>query len=485
MFEKILNSKQTPFWLITFSTLIGLTLPKLIMDGMFMDAMLYTSVAHNLSHGIGTFWFPQFSVLGVSQLPAFHEQPPLVFGIQALFFKVFGDSIYVERLYTFITMCTTAILINKLWKDIFKNNIRLKKIGWLPIILWITIPICYWSFENNMLENTMGIFVLSAVILIYQSLHSERIRIIKLVFAGVFIFMATLSKGFPGFFPIIIPFLFWIIFKKHSFSKALLQSIIIISVPLIVYFILFKIPESSESLSAYIFKRVLQRISNDHIVGSRFYILVRLFAELIPQLLFVGILFSIVKIKKMKTQMNKNIKTWVFFLLIGLSASVPLMLTLVQKGFYFVPALPFFAIGLAVFISPIIINLMELININGFKFKIFRGLSAILLIAVISFSIMQKGKFGRHKELLHDVYLIGKVVPQHTSVSVPRDIWNNWDMQCYLIRYFNISLIPELKNNYCIIDNTIKEDTLVNYTKVDIPTIQYDLYKRKDTTYRK
>ena len=134
--------------------------------------------------------------------------------------------------------------------------------------------------------------------------------------------------------------------------------------------------------------------------------------------------------------------------MIGLSASTPLMLTLVQKGFYFVPALPFFAIGLSILISPIIINLMGLINIYGIKFKIFRWLSAFLLVAVISFSIMQKGKYGRHKELLHDVYLIGKVVPGHTSVSVPRDIWNNWDMQCYLIRYFNISLIPDYKNNY-------------------------------------
>ena len=95
---------------------------------------------------------------------------------------------------------------------------------------------------------------------------------------------------------------------------------------------------------------------------------------------------------------------------------------------------------------------------------------------------MQKGKYSRHKELLHDVYLIGKVVPKNTSVSVPRDIWNNWDMQCYFIRYFNISLIPDYKNDYCIIDNTIKEDTLINYIKVDIPTIQFDLYKRKDST---
>ena len=91
--------RNLPFWLLTFSVLIVLTLPNLIKGGMFMDAMLYTSVSHNLSMGIGTFWFPQFSVRNIANLPSFHEQPPLVFGIQALFYKLLGDSMYVERLY--------------------------------------------------------------------------------------------------------------------------------------------------------------------------------------------------------------------------------------------------------------------------------------------------------------------------------------------------------------------------------------------------
>lgn len=167
------QNKQTPFWLITFSLLIGLTLPTLIQDGMFMDAMLYTSVSHNLSMGIGTFWFPQFSVHNLATLSSFHEQPPLVFGIQALFFKLLGDSLYVERFYTLLTMCITALLIHMFWKDIFTNN-NLKKMGWLPILLWISIPVCFWSYSNNMHENTMGIFTLLAVLLMYKSFQTKK-----------------------------------------------------------------------------------------------------------------------------------------------------------------------------------------------------------------------------------------------------------------------------------------------------------------------
>ena len=201
MLKKIILTRQTPFWLLAFSILIVLTLPKLIQDGMFMDAMLYTSVSHNLSLGIGTFWFPQFSVHNLAGLSSFHEQPPLIFGFQAIFFKILGDSLYVERFYTFLTLCITAFIIQLLWKEIYKNDQKLKRLGWLPIILWITIPVCFWSYSNNMHENSMGIFTLSAVLFIFKSFDTDKAHLKLYLRAGFFIFLATLSKGLPGFFP--------------------------------------------------------------------------------------------------------------------------------------------------------------------------------------------------------------------------------------------------------------------------------------------
>ena len=214
MLKRLVFNRQTPFWLIAFSTLLGLTLPILIQDGMFMDAMLYTSVSHNLSMGIGTFWFPQFSVHNMAGLSSFHEQPPLVFGIQSLFYKILGNSMYVERFYTFLTMCTTGMLIGLLWKEIYRDKPDLKRIGWLPLILWITIPVCFWSYSNNMHENTMGIFTLTAVILIFRSFRAGKFQIILWALSGIFIFFATLSKGLPGFFPIMVPFIYWLILRK-------------------------------------------------------------------------------------------------------------------------------------------------------------------------------------------------------------------------------------------------------------------------------
>ena len=109
--NQLLNA-LSPFWLISLSIVFGLTLPILIQDAMFQDAMLYSSVSHNLSMGIGTFWFLQYSTLNLEGIPSFHEQPPLVFGIQSIFYKLLGHSYYVERFYTLLMIVFHILLIN-------------------------------------------------------------------------------------------------------------------------------------------------------------------------------------------------------------------------------------------------------------------------------------------------------------------------------------------------------------------------------------
>src|SRR5690606_12591194 len=91
-------------------------LPALGMQGMFMDGMLYSVVAHNQANGFGDFWFPRFSATGLAGLKTFHEHPPLGFGLQALWFKVFGSADWVERAYSLLTAIMTAALIVGIWR---------------------------------------------------------------------------------------------------------------------------------------------------------------------------------------------------------------------------------------------------------------------------------------------------------------------------------------------------------------------------------
>lgn len=479
MWKRFLNNPQSPFWLIAFSALIGLTVPTLIKDGMFMDAMLYTCVSHNLSMGIGTFWFPQFSVHNVAGLPSFHEQPPLVFGIQSLFFRLLGDSMYVERFYTFFTMVSSAFLIVFLWKEIFRKNEEYRKTGWLALIFWITIPVCFWSYSNNMHENTLTIFTLLAVLLFFKGLHAERNTIFLLILSGLAVFLASLSKGLPGLFPIGVPLLYWIITRKITFSAAVVQTSVIVLVPALLYAILLLFPDSRESLAIYFVKRALHRINEVPTVDSRFYILGRLLMELIPQLIMVFIVLIVGHIKQIKLRLTERLREVIFFLSVGLSASLPLMLTLVQKGFYFVPALPYFAIGLALLVVPVVYELTDRLKTGGKFHRNLLIVSSLIFLVIITFSFAQIGKTGRNKELLHDVYLIGKVVPKHSTVTIPIELWNAWDLQCYLIRYYNISLESGKENRYFIRNTPWPSDSTSRYRQVEIPTQQYHLYTQK------
>lgn len=477
------DKKQLPFWLITFAVLIGLPLFTLIQDGMFMDAMLYTSVAHNQAHGIGTFWFPQFSKLNLD-LPgfnSFHEQPPLAFGIQSLFFRVLGDSMYVERFYVLVTMLVTVWLIWQFWKEIYKNEEESRKLGWLPLLLWITIPTVFWGCSNNVNENTMGVFTLAAALVTFKLLNRSSGNLLKWILAGVLIFLATLSKGFPGFFPIAVPVIYWLTTRKVSFSRALLYSVLLTAVPLIIYGILFLIPESKESLSIYLFKRAFQRIAAAPTTSNRFSSLISLFMDLLPQLGLLLIVFLVARIKKISVSNSGYGKTALFFLLTGLSATAPLMLTMVQKAFYLLPGFPFFALGISMIMAPYVNRFIAGMPATGTGYKIFKGVSIFLLCGAIVFVALQKGKTSREKEVLHDVYMIGKIVPPHTAISItPRYFYIDWELQCYLMRYFYISIDskPGTPNAYFIMDRSLPTDfDLSHYKKMDIGLQKYDLYK--------
>ncbi len=477
--KKAFESPHAPFWWLTAGIMALLTLPKLMQDGMFMDAMLYTSVAHNLSQGFGSFWFPQFGAHNIADLPSFHEQPPLVFGIESLFFMVFGSSMYVERFYTFLTMLATAGLMLLLWRSIYQNDHSIKKVGWLALILWITIPVCFWTYTNNMNENTMGVFTLLSVLFIYHSFQSKKHQIWLWIFAGVGVFLATMSKGIPGFFPIVTPLLYWTLQHKITFKKATVITLVISLVPLLIYLILLYFPDSKESLTNYFIKRALQRIKEVPTVNNRFYIIERLFMELLPQLLFLLLFFALSRWKKWRPAAIYNKGEAFFFIAVGLSASAPLLLTLVQKGFYFVPALPFFGIGFGMLIAPYVTSWISKLAYSKKPLFILSLFSVVFFLTTLTITAFQVGKASRDKVLLHDIYQIGAIVPKYTIVGVTPEIWDNWSLQCYFVRYFNISVEPNRESEYKIIYKKDAKYVMSGYKAIPLNTIDYVLFQRK------
>lgn len=441
------SKRSVPFWLFTFFAIIILVVSQLIQDGMFMDGLLYTIVGKNLADGLGSFWDPHVSK---TIMYSFHEQPPLYFGLLAVFYKIFGSSMYVERLFCFVFFSGTAVYIHKIWKKIYSSNSSVAEISWLPILFWVTIPLCFWAYTNHVEEIVMAFFALAAVYHIFIALDLNENVIWNLVVAGIFIFLSSLTKGAQGLFPIVGAGAFWLVSKKVSFQKIVVYSLILISIPALIYVVLLIAdPKAYNSYHIYFNIRYIRAFNGaESTTDNRFEIIGRLFIELLPIILCSLLMLFFTRKYKQDAeagQMRYGIILWI--LLIGLSGTLPLMVTLAQRGFYLVTALPCFAIAISMLLAPRLASLINKINITSKGFRLFVLVSVALLISSIIFAGSRIGKCKRDGDVISDVYEIGTVIPHGEIAAVPTEMMDEWSIRYYLLRYFYISMDYKNKNH--------------------------------------
>lgn len=422
-------AKLNPLEWLVYAFFALLTWPILFRDGMFMDAIQYTAVAKNLSEGYGTFWFPQLSYCSIGGLKAFHEHPPLVFGIESLFFKLIGPGIFTERFYTALIGFLNIFLIGAIWKKSSPKEWR--TLSFLPMLLLVLIIEIPWSFQNNMQENTMSVFVMLSVysFLAFNNYWGS-------IFSALFLLAAFLCKGIPGLFPLIFPFLWSVIKLREPLYKGFWRSIVVLLFLAFFSFVLCLWPEAYLSLKTYLMERVLHRITQDPVVSSRFYILWKWLQDLSLVLTLVIVLL-IVKRKELKSRKLLSANFWLW-LIFGFCGVIPMMLTLVQRGFYMVPAFPFFALAFAFLIAPIIIKIKSPV---WWQTKTQSGLMMFVFILGLSLAYFNYGMVWREKEQMLLVHEIGPQIPKGEIVGVDAVLWDNWTFQTALIRYHRISII--------------------------------------------
>jgi 4-amino-4-deoxy-L-arabinose transferase-like glycosyltransferase len=464
------KAKHIPFFIIITAIFLGIISPFMLSDGMFMDGLLYAAISNNMAHGMGNAWD---LFLTNTFYPHFHEHPPLAFVFQSTLFKLFGDSILIERFYSLSTFGITAFVMVKIWKETVSE--KYKNLSWLPLLFWITIPLMSWAAPNNMLENTMMIFTSLSVLFIIKSYKSN--SILNLSLSGIMIFLAVLTKGLVALFPFAL--IFWIfVFNKQfgflRFSRDILISLSAMILSFIAIFIFM--PESYDSLMAYFNKQILGSIENAQTVDSRFFIVFRLFKELIPSLIII----LIIKFPSRK-QKTKNNSDWAkILLLLGLSGVLPIMISMKQSGFYVLATFPIFSIALALVAAPKFSVLTEMINPQSSKFKAFKYISYTLLLISIVLLFSKVNTIGRDKDEIEDIYSMIEIIPKNTTIGIQKEIRTEWSMHGYFQRYGNIALDTHISDqtNFLILQKNSKE--IVNdFIIADSNLRKYTLYKRK------
>ena len=316
-----IRSNNTPFWLLLIGIVLILMSNSLLTEGMFLDGVTYACISRNMAEGLGSFWNPHyFQTIGL----VFHSHPPLAFGLEALFFKVLGDYWWVEKLYSLLSFLLTAVLIAVIWKRT-TNNIRW---AWLPLAFWIAMPLVTWSATNNLLENTMSVFVLLSVYLMIVSY--QRDSKLWLFLSGIAMFAAFLSKGFTGLFPLVFPIIYCIFDDKRRWIQGPIDTLLLMLFLALLSGVMFLVfPPSFAYLKDYINLQVIGSGLHEATVSTRFFIVFSLLLQLIAPLLLFAIILIMSKIfdkENSKVFEFPPDRKWFFvYLVLGLTGVLPIM----------------------------------------------------------------------------------------------------------------------------------------------------------------
>lgn len=413
-------------WVLTTAIFLALLLPAVIQKGLFMDGAIYASVARNLSIGDGTFWKLHFSQ---TLLHNFYDHPPLAFGLQSIVFKMLGDHFFVERLYNLFFAIMTAVLIALIYFSLTKN----KRMTWLPVLLWISTERVFWCFNQNMLESTMSFFSLLSIYFLLKTLNAElRKKIIFQALAALALCCAFLSKGLPGLFPLGFYMFYFAATLQHSKLKSsLIDSIrllLIFGVFVLLFFTL--VPEAFTSVKAYLQHQVLNSVQGRDRVGERWPFISGFVQQVLPMLVLVVLagLWRLYR-KKLKVNLNEIEK---FLFLISFSAFLPLLVSPKLSFYYFVPAIPYFALSTALYLQLSFADAVS--QKRPVLEKVFQGSSLILLAVVLLYSGSQYGRYQRDENLLKDIDQLKNIIPEQTQIGLSPAMREDWQAIAYFQR---------------------------------------------------
>jgi 4-amino-4-deoxy-L-arabinose transferase-like glycosyltransferase len=464
------------FYLFTGFLFLGIVSVELLPDGMFMDGLLYADVSRNMAQGLGSFWKPY---LTRGFCPEFYEHPPLAFGLQSLAFRIFGDSIYVERLYSLATYILVGYLIVLIW-GILTND---KKNGWIPIFLWYITGGVIWAAANNMLENTMSVFVCLAVLFYLKSLKEK--RFIWITLSALSLSCGLLTKGFFCLYIWAMPLIMWIFKRNKSLVHAIVDSVVIVLITLIPIAFLYLTNTSAQNyMLVYFHNQVMGSIQSVQTVDSRFAI-IWWFLRSISIPISAGFIVALIayKLGAQRKIIQLNVREFLLFIAISLSGVFPIMISLKQRHFYILTVYPLFALGLAYYLYPAIQLLITKTNNEASGFKLFKGITLGVIVVSLISCIFQVNRVSRDHDLIFDSKAVIKQVGRETTINICPEMRPNWSLHGYFSRYGNVSLESNQENVcqfYLSIGDCNKKVLDANYYLVPIETKTYKLYKIKD-----
>ncbi len=160
-----------------------------------------------------------------------------------------------------------------------------------------------------------------------------------------------------------------------------------------------------------------------------------------------------------------------------MSASLPIVISLKQRGFYLTTSFPFFAIGFAFLVIPFLQK-----NIEKIKFlsnKILKFLVIGLFFVSIFANIYFWGKPQRNIDKIYDVKKVCEIVPENSTISICQKTYYDWSLHGYFARFSNISISDLSENKFLLLDKNCTDKDTLDYKKIDLELNNYFLFEKK------
>lgn len=460
-----------------------LVLPRMLTYGMFLDGITYASIARNMAENYGSFWRPYYTA---TVGPLFYEHPPLGFWLQAWAYRLCGDVVYVETLWGFGAGALILIGLGSIWRCHRPQGSALAG-AWFPVLLLVIIPMTPWILSNNMLENTMTVFVMASV---YSSLASlkEKKPFLSLLYgllSGLNTFLAFLVKGPVALFTLIVPVIF-IIKREEKFSKILLTNFCVVFAFLVSMVVILTVSDESRSFFGnYFGKQIMDSLYGKREVSvSRFNMLYAVCREIVVPLILSGLLtFFIYRLRK-STIRSINYRLALYYLCIALMSSLPLLVSPKQRRWYVFPSLPFYVLAIAAVFNDIALEVEQWISQHK---KVCSGiLKCSILIFPASLLLMFLGKnyVGRYADFYNDFSRQPLRIEERAMLSVyPNNLEIQWSLVANMQRAFKASLTKTSGHSYVLSTTEYKNsEAIPSMYKLFHPEHpeKYILFKLKD-----
>lgn len=443
--------KTWPLYLVVAAVFLALVSGTLTTTGMFMDGLIYSNIAANMAEGVGSFWHPVYTA---THHPDFYQHPPLALGLLALFYKALGTHVWVTKFYMVHTMLLCAWLTVKLWVRLGGR----REDGWMPLLLWTLVPIVTHFAFQGMLENTMVLFDLGAILL----LLCPKCKALNGLLAGLLLTAAFLTKGFTGLFPLVLPLLVWFFDRNKGFSVQTLCMLSGLLLPLAI--IALAVPEAREYFSNYMQHQVLAGYSQGEV--HRWQILVYFLRS---TAIAIGLVLLVAIVNKGVGQKPSRVH-WSLWALVA-CAVLPMMVSTRQREFYLLTAMPMVAVLLALLIEEPVARWIK-------PSKVLTYIALALLFGAVVLNAVRFGSEGRDVQLQRDLEVIAPHLERGEMVTVPTPLYFDYKLQGYYYRECRVSLDDQHRHRHLLTTADYPADS--TYRELPLPTERYCLYELVD-----